>query len=134
MVRIPHDGSDRALSSAVVPDCGIRPRSTVLRARRPICKRFEEAVGLACEKPPVRRVARQFGLREYGCGRSICGISSAGRRGDADRRCGRWEWMRSTLGKKQKFLTVVTNLERENRCWFGRDVRKRRWMSFSRST
>ncbi len=72
----------------------------LLPSKAPFSKRFEEAVGQACESAPVRRVARQFGLaasRLRAGDRSICGISSAGRKGDADRRCARWESMRSTL-------------------------------------
>jgi hypothetical protein len=33
-----------------------------LPSKAPFSKRFEEAVGLACESAAVRRVARQFGL------------------------------------------------------------------------
>ena len=38
------------------------------------------------------------------------------------------------LGKRQKFLTVVTNLETGERLWFGRSGRNRRWTSFSSSS
>src|SRR6266478_4603420 len=76
----------------------------LLPSKAPFSKRFEEAVGQACESAPVRRVARQFGLAasrlragDRSIDRSICGILSAGRKGDADRRCARWESMRSTL-------------------------------------
>jgi hypothetical protein len=33
-----------------------------LLSKAPFSKRFEEAVGLACESAAARRVARQFGL------------------------------------------------------------------------
>src|SRR5712671_4141230 len=45
------------------PDCGIKAeRVALLPSKAPFSKRFEEAVGQACESAPVRRVARQFGL------------------------------------------------------------------------
>src|SRR5271157_1440366 len=45
------------------PDCGIKTEKVPqLPSKAPFSKRFEEAVGLACESAAVRRVARQFGL------------------------------------------------------------------------
>src|SRR5260370_6828803 len=45
------------------PECGIKAeRVALLPSKAPFSKRFEEAVGQACESAPVRRVARQFGL------------------------------------------------------------------------
>ena len=45
------------------PDCGIKAEKVaLLPSKAPFSKRFEEAVGQACESAPVRRVARQFGL------------------------------------------------------------------------
>src|ERR1700732_3630904 len=45
------------------PDCGIKAEKVpLLPSKAPFSKRFEEAVGRACESAPVRRVARQFGL------------------------------------------------------------------------
>ena len=41
--------------------------------------------------------------RRVRCEQSTCGIWSAGRRGDADRHCGRWEWMRSIWGRNRSF-------------------------------
>ena len=49
-----------------------------LPGKAPFSKRFENAVGQACEIAPVRRVARQFALPESGP--SICGIWSVGQR------------------------------------------------------
>ena len=47
------------------PDCGTKAEKVAqLPSRAPFSKRFEEAVGLACESAPVRRAARQFGLSE----------------------------------------------------------------------
>jgi hypothetical protein len=47
------------------PDCGIKAEKVaLLPSKAPFGKRFEEAVGQACESAPVRRVARQFGLAE----------------------------------------------------------------------
>ena len=45
------------------PDCGIKAEKVPpLPSKAPFSKRFEEAVGQACESAAVRRVARQFGL------------------------------------------------------------------------
>ena len=45
------------------PDCGVKTEKVPqLPSKAPFRKRFEEAVGLACESAAVRRVARQFGL------------------------------------------------------------------------
>ena len=45
------------------PECGVKTEKVPqLPSKAPFSKRFEEAVGLACESAAVRRVARQFGL------------------------------------------------------------------------
>src|SRR6516165_8855267 len=45
------------------PDCGVKSEKVPqLPSKAPFSKRFEEAVGMACENAAVRRVARQFGL------------------------------------------------------------------------
>jgi transposase len=45
------------------PDCGVKTEKVPqLPSKAPFSKRFEEAVGMACESAAVRRVARQFGL------------------------------------------------------------------------
>jgi transposase len=86
------------------PDCGIKAEKVaLLPSKAPFSKRFEEAVGQACESAPVRRVARQLAWRRVRCGRSICGIWSAGHKADVDRRCDRWESMRSTWGRSRSF-------------------------------
>jgi transposase len=87
-------------------------------------KRFEEAVGLACESAAVQGVARQFGLASS----TVRAIDvrylrrwSQGRRKPALRQMGVDEIY---LGKKQKFLTVVSNLETGEPLWFGRERKK----------
>src|SRR6202008_4926820 len=45
------------------PDCGVKTEKVPqLPSKAPFSKRFEEAVGLACESAAGRGVARQFGL------------------------------------------------------------------------
>src|SRR5476649_1250747 len=45
------------------PDCGVKTEKVPqLPSKAPFSKRFEEAVGLACESAAGRRVAWQFGL------------------------------------------------------------------------
>jgi transposase len=107
------------------PDCGIKAEKVeLLPSKAPFSKRFEEAVGQACESAAVRRVARQFGLAAS----TVRAIDlrylkrwAQGRRRPALRQMGVDEIY---LGKKQKFLTVVTNLETGEPLWFGRERKK----------
>jgi transposase len=107
------------------PDCGTKAEKVEqLPSKAPFSKRFEEAVGLACESAAVRRVARQFGLAAS----TVRGMDlrylkrwAAARRKPALRQMGVDE---IHLGKKQKFLTVVSNLETGEPLWFGRDRKK----------
>ena len=107
------------------PDCGMKAEKVAqLPSKAPFSKRFEEAVGLACESAAVRRVARQFGLAES----TVRGIDirylrrwAAARRKPALRQMGVDDIY---LGKKQKFLTVVSNLETGEPLWFGRERKK----------
>ena len=107
------------------PECGIKAEKVaLLPSKAPFSKRFEEAVGQACESAPVRRVARQFGLAAS----TVRAIDlrylerwAQGRRRPALRQMGVDEIY---LGKKQKFLTVVTNLETGEPLWFGRERKK----------
>jgi transposase len=107
------------------PDCGVkREKVPLLPSKAPFSKRFEDAVGLACESAPARRVARQFGLAES----TVRAIDlrylerwDRARRKPALRQMGVDE---IHLGKKQKFLTVVCNLETAEPLWFGRERKK----------
>ena len=107
------------------PDCGVKTEKVPqLPSKAPFSKRFEEAVGLACESAAVRRVARQFGLASS----TVRAIDvrylsrwAEGRRKPALRQMGVDEIY---LGKKQKFLTVVSNLKTGEPLWLGRE-RKR---------
>jgi transposase len=45
------------------PDCGVKAEKVpLLPGKAPFSKRFEDAVGQACESSAASRVARQFGL------------------------------------------------------------------------
>jgi transposase len=107
------------------PDCGVKTEKVPqLPSKAPFSKRFEEAVGQGCESAPVRRVARQFGLSPS----TVRAIDlrylkrwAASRRKPALRQMGIDEMY---LGKKQKFLTVVSNLETGEPLWFGRERKK----------
>ena len=47
------------------PECGLKiEKVDQLPSKAPFSKRFEEAVGQACESASARRVAKQFGLAE----------------------------------------------------------------------
>lgn len=107
------------------PDCGIKTEKVPqLPSKAPFSKRFEEAVGLACESAAVRRVARQFGLAAS----TVRSIDlrylkrwAESRRKPALRHMGIDEIY---LGKKQKFLTVVTNLQTGEPLWMGAERKK----------
>jgi len=102
------------------PDCGIKTEKVPqLPSKAPFSKRFEEAVGLACESAAVRRVARQFGIAAS----TVRAIDlrylkrwAASRRKPALRHMGIDEIY---LGKKQKFVTVVSNLQTGEPLWMG---------------
>jgi transposase len=107
------------------PDCGVkREKVPLLPSKAPFSQRFEEAVGLACEMASARQVARQFQLP-----------ASTVRSIDL-RYLERWNQLRRKpalrqmgvdeiyVGKKQKFLSVVCNLETGEPLWFGRERKK----------
>ena len=104
------------------PDCGIKTEKLEqLPSKAPFSKRFEDAVGQACEGAAARQVARQFGLAE-----------STARAIDL-RYLERWAGSRKKAalrqmgvdeihgGKKLKFLAVVSNLETVEPLWFGKE-------------
>ena len=103
-------------------DCGVkREKVLMLPSKAPFSKRFEDAVGEACESAAARQVARRFGLAES----TVRAIDlrylerwAAARRKPALRQMGVDE---IHMGKKQKFLTVVCNLETAEPLWFGRE-------------
>lgn len=107
------------------PDCGIKTEKVPqLPSKARFSKRFEEAVGLACESAAVRRVARQFGLAAS----TVRAMDlrylkrwAASRRKPALRHMGIDEIY---LGKKQKFLTVVSNLQTGEPLWMGPERKK----------
>jgi transposase len=107
------------------PDCGIRTeRVDTLPSKAPFSKRFEDEVGQTCEGASARQVARRFQLT----GNTVRAIDlrylerwKAQRRMPALKQMGVDEIF---LGKKQKFLTVVSNLETGEPLWFGRERKK----------
>ena len=107
------------------PDCGIKiEKVPQLPSKAPFSKRFEDAVGEACESAAARPVARRFGLPAS----TVRAIDlrylerwAAARRKPALTQMGVDE---IHLGKKQKFITVVSNLESGEPVWFGRERKK----------
>src|SRR5207237_767365 len=96
----------------------------LLPSKAPFSQRCEDAVGLACEMASARQVARQFGLAAS----TVRAIDlrylerwNAARRKPALRQMGVDEIY---LGKKEKFLSVVCNLETGEPLWFGRERKK----------
>jgi transposase len=99
-------------------------RSSSLGWKAAFSKRFEDAVGEACQSAAARRVARQVEL-----------LTNAVRAIDL-RYLDRWSESRKKpasrnmgvdqihLGKKQKFITVVSNLDVAEPPWFGQGRKK----------
>jgi transposase len=116
------------------PRCGFRAEKvSQLPSKAPYSKRFEEAVGQACESAAVRQVARHMSMAAS----TVRAI---------DLRClERWDAVRRKpplrqmgvdeiyRGKKGKFLTVVCNLETAEPLWFGRERKKETLDDFFRS-
>jgi transposase len=107
------------------PDCGVRvEKIEQLPSKAPFSKRFEEIVGEACESAAASQVARRFHLAET----TVRAIDlrylerwDQRRRKPALKQMGVDEIYR---GKKDKFLTVVSNLETGEPLWFGRERKK----------
>jgi transposase len=116
------------------PECGVKVEKVpLLPSKAPFSKRFEDAVGQACESASARQVARRTGLAE-----------STVRAMDL-RYLERWAAMRREAplrhmgvdeiyrGKSDKFLTVVSNLETSEPLWFGKERKKETLDEFFRT-
>ena len=107
------------------PDCGPKiERVDQLPGKAPFSKRFEDSVGQACEGASARQVSLRFGLPES----TVRVIDlrylerwAAKRKRPALRQMGVDEIY---LGKKRKFITVVSNLETSEPLWFGAERKK----------
>ena len=116
------------------PDCGVKREKVLqLPSKAPFSKRFEEVVGEACESASARQVARRFELAAS----TVRAIDlrylerwARGRRKPALRQMGVDEIY---LGKKQKFVTVVSNLESGEPLWFGGERKKETLDEFFRT-
>jgi transposase len=115
-------------------DCGVKVEKVpLLPSKAPFSKRFEDAVGQACEGASARQVARRFGLAES----TVRAIDlrylerwAATRREPVLRQMGVDEIYR---GKSDKFLTVVSNLETGEPLWFGPERKKETLDEFFRT-
>jgi transposase len=116
------------------PECGVkREKLLQLPSKAPFSKRFEEAVGEACESASARQVARRFELAAS----TVRAIDlrylerwAQSRRKPALRQMGVDEIY---LGKKQKFVTVVSNLESREPLWFGAERKQETLDEFFRT-
>jgi transposase len=107
------------------PQCGVRiEKVPLLPSKAPFSQRFEDAVSQACESASARQVARRMGLSES----TVRAIDlRCLERWDAKRRQPPLQQMgvdEIYRGKKDKFLTVVCNLETAEPLWFGTDRKK----------
>ena len=116
------------------PDCGVKTEKVPqLPGKAPFSKRFEDAVGMACESASARQIARRFSL------------AASTVRAIDKRYLERWAHSRKKpllrqmgvdeiyLGKSQKFLTVVSNLETAEPLWFGRERKEETLDEFFRT-
>jgi transposase len=116
------------------PECGVKAeKMPQMPSKSPYSKRFEDAVGQSCESASARQVARRMGLAQS----TVRGIDlrylercEASRRKPPLRHMGVDELYK---GKKDKFLTVVCNLETAEPLWFGRERKKETLDDFFRS-
>ena len=116
------------------PNCGIKVEKVPqLPSKAPFSKRFEEAVGQACESASVRQVAKQFRLAAS----TVRAIDLRYlQRWSATRRKDRLEQMgvdEIYFGKRMKFITVVSNLETGEPLWFGQDRKQETLDEFFRT-
>jgi transposase len=116
------------------PECGVKVEKVPqLPSKAPFSKRFEEAVGMACEGASVRQVARQFRLAAS----TVRAIDlrylqrwSAARRKDRLVEMGVDEIY---FGKQMKFITVVSTLDTDEPLWFGQDRKQETLDEFFRT-
>jgi transposase len=116
------------------PDCGVRVEKVpLLPSKAPFSKRFEDAVGQACESASARQVARRSvwqRARVRAIDLRYLERWAATRRNPALQHMGVDEIYR---GKNDKFLTVVSNLETGEPLWFGRERKKETLDEFFRT-
>ncbi|HUX67877.1 MAG TPA: ISL3 family transposase [Terriglobales bacterium] len=116
------------------PNCGVKVEKTPqLPSKAPFSLRFEEEVGRACEGAAAAHVARRLGL-----------AASTVRAIDL-RYLERWAAARKKpplkqmgvdeiyLGKKRKFIAVVSNLELGEPAWFGKERKRETLDEFFRT-
>jgi transposase len=116
------------------PDCGVKTEQMPqLPSKAPYTKRFEDSVGRACESAAAAQIARRMGLAES----TVRGIDlrylercEAHRRKPVLRQIGVDEIYQ---GKKDKFLTVVCDLQTGEPLWFGRERKKETLDEFFRT-
>jgi len=116
------------------PECGVKREKVLqLPSKAPFSKRFEEAVGEACESASARQVARRFHLPAS----TVRAMDlrylerwAATRQKPALRQMGVDELY---LGKKQKFVTGVSNLESQEPLWLGEERKKETLDEFFRT-
>ena len=85
------------------PDCGIKAEKVALPSKAPFSQRLTKRWDKPVRAQRYDEWRGNLGWPRARCERSTCAIYSAGPRGDVDRRCGRWEWMRFTWGRSRSF-------------------------------
>src|SRR5262249_43738339 len=84
------------------PECGIKAEKVpLLPSKAPFSKRLRRRWDKPVRVPRYDEWRGSLAWRQAGYEPWTCAISGVGRRGDDDRPCGRWEWMRSTWGRSR---------------------------------
>ena len=133
MVGIQDDSGNRTVPGALPGLRRTRGEGALLPSKAPFSKRFEDAVGQACESAAASRVAKQFGLAAStvrAIDQRYLARWAETRRKPALRQVGVDEIF---LGKKQKFVTVVSNLDTGEPLWFGQERKKETLDEFFRT-
>lgn len=116
------------------PRCGPKIEKVAqLPSKAPFSRRFEEEVGQCCAAASARQVAQKLGMAEStvrAIDRRYLERWSESRKKPALRQMGVDEVY---LGKKIKFVTVVSNLETGEPVWFGRERKKETLDEFFRN-
>ena len=116
------------------PDCGVKVEKVpLLPGKAPFSRRFEDAVGQACESASARQVARRFALAESTV--RAMDLRYLERWTARRREPPLWQMGVDEIyrGKSDKFLTVVSNLETGEPLWFGKERKKETLDEFFRT-
>jgi transposase len=118
------------------PRCGFRAEKVPqLPSKAPFSKRFEEAVGQACESASARQVARRMGHgRKHGARDRPAVSGAVGGQAEASRRYGRWASTSCTAARRTSFSRWCAIWKPASRCGLARTRKKETLDEFFRTS